>query len=96
MKLVQEIKKNELLGNSWGIYELNPDEKKKYGNNYALSQGVFSDYAIKEFGADDLLSNLKDFAFIIWVDIEHRLIFIQRISTYLIQEKKQRIMSWNG
>lgn len=29
MKLVQEIKKNELLGNSWGIYELNPDEKKE-------------------------------------------------------------------
>ena len=63
MKLVQEIKRNELLGSSWGIYELNSDEKKKYGNNYALSQGVFSDYAIKEFGADDLLSNLKDFAY---------------------------------
>lgn len=61
MRLVKEIKKNELLGSSWGIYELNPDEKKKYGNNYALSQGVFSDYAIKEFGADELLSNLKDF-----------------------------------
>lgn len=63
MKLVQEIKKNELLGSSWGIYELNTSEKKKYGNNYALSQGVFSEYAIQEFGADDLLSNLKDFAY---------------------------------
>lgn len=63
MKLVQEIKRNELLGSSWGIYELNTNEKKKYGNNYALSQGVFSEYAIKEFGADDLLSNLKDFAY---------------------------------
>lgn len=61
MKLVQEIKKNELLGSSWGIYELNTNEKKKYGNNYALSQVVFSDYAIKEFGVDELLSNLKDF-----------------------------------
>lgn len=61
MKLVQEIKKNELLGSNWGIYELNTDEKKKYGNNYALSQGVFSDYAVKEFGVDELLSNLKDF-----------------------------------
>lgn len=61
MKLVQEIKKNELLGRNWGIYELNANEKKKYGNNYALSQGVFSDYAIKEFGADELLSNLKDY-----------------------------------
>lgn len=63
MKLVQEIKRNESLGSSWGIYELNTNEKKKYGNNYALSQGVFSDYAIKEFGADELLSNLKDFAY---------------------------------
>lgn len=63
MRLVKEIKKNELLGSSWGIYKLNPDEKKKYGNNYALSQGVFSDYAIKEFGADELLSNLEDFAY---------------------------------
>lgn len=61
MKLVQEIKKNELLGSNWGIYELNTDEKKKYGNNYALSQGVFSNYAIKEFCVDKLLSNLKDF-----------------------------------
>ena len=61
MKLVQEIKKNELLGRNWGIYELNAYEKKKYGTNYALSQGVFSDYAIKEFGADELLSNLKDY-----------------------------------
>ena len=63
MKLVQEIKKNELLKTGWGIYELSADEKKKYGNNYALSQGVFSDYAIKEFGVDKLLSNLKDFKY---------------------------------
>lgn len=61
MKLVQKIEKNELLGSNWGIYELNPDQEKKFGNKYALSQGIFSDYAIKEFGADELLSNLKDF-----------------------------------
>lgn len=29
MKLVQEIKKNELLGSNWGIYKLNTDEKKE-------------------------------------------------------------------
>ena len=29
MKLVQEIKKNELLASNWGIYELNEEEKKK-------------------------------------------------------------------
>lgn len=38
-------------------------KKKKYENNYALSQGVFSDYTIKEFGVDKLLSNLKNFKY---------------------------------
>ena len=60
MKLVQEINKNNLLASSWGIYELNEKEKKKYGNNFALSQGVFSDFAIKEFGVDKLLQNLDE------------------------------------
>ena len=50
MKLVQEIEKNELLSSSWGIYKLNEKEKIKYGNNFALSQGLFSDWAIKELG----------------------------------------------
>lgn len=60
MELVQEIKKNKLLSSNWGIYKLNKEEKAKYGNNYALSQGVFSDYAIKEYSADELLSGLRD------------------------------------
>lgn len=60
MKLVQEIKENNLLSSSWGIYELNEKEKKKYGNNFALSQGVFSDWAIKEFGVDKLLQKLDE------------------------------------
>lgn len=60
MKLVQEINKNNLLASSWGIYELNEKEKKKYGNNFALSQGVFSDFAIKEFGVDKLLQKLDE------------------------------------
>lgn len=58
MKLVQEIKKNDLLSSNWGIYELSEKEKKKYGNNFVLSQGVFSDWAIKEFGVDELLQKL--------------------------------------
>ena len=41
MKLVQKIEKNELLGSNWGIYELNPDEEKKFGNKYTLSQVYF-------------------------------------------------------
>ncbi len=63
MKLVQEIKKNDLLSSSWGIYELNEKEKKKYGNNFVLSQGVFSDWAIKEFGVDKLLQKLDEYKY---------------------------------
>lgn len=63
MKLVQEINKNNLLASSWGIYELNEKEKKKYGNNFALSQGVFSDFAIKEFGVDKLLQKLDGYKY---------------------------------
>lgn len=63
MKLVQEIKENNLLSSSWGIYELNEKEKKKYGNNFVLSQGVFSDWAIKEFGVDKLLQKLDEYKY---------------------------------
>jgi hypothetical protein len=59
MELVQEIKKNNLLTSNWGIYKLNEEEVKKYGGKFALSQGVFSDFALKEMGADKLLSELK-------------------------------------
>ena len=50
---------------------------------------------IKNMSIEDMAKmNVRAFHYM--GDIEHRLIFIQRISTYLIQEKKQRIMSWNG
>lgn len=63
MKLVQEIKKNNLLSSSWGIYELSQAEADKYGdgNKFALSQGIFSDFALKEMGTDKLLSELKTY-----------------------------------
>lgn len=63
MKLVQEIKKNDLLSSDWGIYELDNEEKKKYGNNFVLSQGVFSDWAIKEFGVNKLLQKLDRYKY---------------------------------
>ncbi len=65
MKLVQEIKKNNLLSSSWGIYELSQTEADKYGNGnkFALSQGVFSDFALKEMGADKLLSKLETYKY---------------------------------
>ena len=61
MELVQKIDKNKLLMRDWGIYKLNEEESNKYGGNFAVSQGIFSDYAIKTFGADILLSNLNKF-----------------------------------
>lgn len=60
MKLVQVIEKNNLLSSSLGIYELSESEARKYGNKFALSQGIFSDFGLKEFGADKLLSKLRD------------------------------------
>lgn len=63
MKLVQKIEENELLASSWGIYELNEEEKKKYGNNFALSQGIFCDFALEKYSTDELLSLLKDCAY---------------------------------
>ena len=61
MKLVQEIKKNDLLSSNWGIYELSQIEADKYGNGnkFALSQGLFSNFALEEIGVDKLLSELK-------------------------------------
>lgn len=63
MELVQKIKKNKLLLSNWGIYKLNEKEKIKYGNNFALSQGLFSDWAIKELGSDKLLSELDEYKY---------------------------------
>lgn len=63
MKLVKTINKNELLSSDWGIYELSENESKKYGGKFALSQGIFSDFALKEMGVDKLLSNLKDYQY---------------------------------
>ena len=63
MKLVQEINKHDLLSSNWGIYELDKEEKKKYGNNFVLTQGVFSDWAIKNFGVDELLQKLDRYKY---------------------------------
>ena len=63
MELVQIIEKNNLLSSNWGIYKLNEEESNKYGGNFALSQGVFSSYAIKNMGVDELLSGLRKHAY---------------------------------
>lgn len=59
MELVQKIEKNNLLASDWGIYKLNKEEAKKYGGKFALSQAVFTDYAIDHMGVDELLSDLR-------------------------------------
>lgn len=63
MKLVKRIEKNELLESDWGIYELNEEERKAFGNNYALSQGTFSEWVLEEMGPNKLLSGLRDYAY---------------------------------
>ena len=60
MELVRKIEKNKLLVSNWGIYKLSDKQEKKFGGKFALSQGLFSDYALKEFGEDKLLSRLSD------------------------------------
>ncbi|MBT9788730.1 hypothetical protein GPK90_05140 [Clostridium sp. MCC344] len=44
MKLVKIIEENELLVSDWGIYKLDEEERRAFGNNYALSQGTFSEW----------------------------------------------------
>lgn len=63
MKLVQKIEKGQLLSSDWGIYELSTEETQKYGGKFALSQGIFSDYAIENMGIDELLSGLREHAY---------------------------------
>lgn len=62
MKLVKRIEKNELLASDWGIYKLNEEERKAFGNNYALSQGIFRELAVEKMGPNKLLSRLRDYA----------------------------------
>ena len=63
MKLVQEIKKNEILVSDWGVYELNRQERERHHANYIVSQGIFSDYALSEFGVDQLISKLDSYRY---------------------------------
>ena len=63
MKLVKRIEKNDLLASNWGIYKLNEEERRVFGNNYVLSQGTFSEWALENVGPNKLLSELKDYAY---------------------------------
>lgn len=90
MKLVQKVEKNELLGSSWGIYELDPDEKKKYGNNYALSQGVFLTMHLKnlvQMNCSLILKNLLMKAF-----LKHKKKHICRLNWWKCRIK---LREWN-
>lgn len=61
MILVEKISKNKLLGCDWGIYELSKEQAIRYGGKFALSQGIFSEFALKEIGEEKLLSKLDSF-----------------------------------
>lgn len=63
MKLVQTIQKNEILRSNWGVYELNTYERETHHANHIVSQGIFSDYALSEFGVDQLISKLDSYRY---------------------------------
>lgn len=63
MKLVKEIKKNDFLSSNWGIYELDSIERQAFGGKFALSQGVFSDFILKEKTPYQLLSELDKYKY---------------------------------
>lgn len=63
MELIRKIEKNKLLFSDWGIYKLSEEQAKKFGGRFALSQGIFNDYVLKEFDEDNLLSKLSNFEY---------------------------------
>ncbi len=63
MKLVETVEKNNLLASNWAIYELSDDQQEKFNGRFALSQGVYSDLVLREYGEDKLLSDLKDYSY---------------------------------
>ena len=60
MLTINFIKK---VGKNFAIYEIPDNLKESYGGKYILSQGVFSEYAIKEFEDNEVINNLKEYQF---------------------------------
>ena len=89
MKLVKEIKKSEFLISSWGIYELSDEQVKKYGKRYALSQGVFFDYALENMGEDVLLDGLREHMYEGFFDTENEAYLT--VKTVELQNKLDRL-----
>lgn len=56
MQLIKTISNKPYLDHA--IYELNESEEHRFGHKYALSQGVFSEFAIMTWGTEKLLSKL--------------------------------------
>lgn len=92
-----------------GIYKLNEEEAKKYGGNFALFQGIFCDFAIREmeemimFEMDD--DYIKEVNANYWVEEEemktgvHPSQIIERIQKVLDKsgvKKKITFMDYSG
>lgn len=75
MKLVKTIEKNDLLASDWGIYKLNEEERRTFGNNFALSQGIFRELAVEKMGSNKLLSGLRDYAYEGFLKLKKKHIF---------------------
>lgn len=63
MELVRKIDKNKFLSIDYGIYKLSEDQQKKFGNKYAVTQGVYSRQVIENINEDELLSDLKSYCY---------------------------------
>jgi len=53
MKYIKQVNEN------FHIYELSEEEQKVFNGKFAVSQGHFSDWAIKNMGEIELLKGLK-------------------------------------
>lgn len=85
MKLVRKLEEKSLSSSKWFIYKLSQDEQRKYGGKFALSQGGFSEYAIKSIGTDKLLSELRDFCYEGFFETEKEAYF--QVMLVFMQEK---------
>lgn len=75
MELVRKIDKNKFLSIDYGIYKLSEDQQKKFGNKYAVTQGVYSRQVIENTNEDELLSNLKSYQYEGFFETEREALF---------------------
>ena len=58
MKLVGKIKVSDYQ--TMAIYAIDPSLAEKYGGPFVLTRGVFSDFALKEIGEENLMAEISN------------------------------------